>query len=165
MPRLVRRSFGLVVVLVATALLSSGCLFVQAARIGASSGGTAVPTWCQGSPDLSQADCQGLSLSFDIARAYAGNYRTLGQFTAAGGAELPAYPGGIGAAYGLADCCSTFNPSVPNVLLYDGTDPSSRLVGVAWAVDGDEPDGFAGDRDVWTDVGGRWFLPAWIIRG
>jgi 5'/3'-nucleotidase len=151
--------------LVVIAIIASGCYFPRAWRIDNQSGGTAVATWCRGTPDLSADDCLTLSVNFDLALAFAAPYRTLSDFIAAGASEVTPAPAGIGVAYALPGDGSLFDPSTPSLLLYDGTAPSSRLVGVGWVVDGAEPAGFPGDRDVWTQVNGRWFLTAWIVRG
>ena len=45
----------------------------------------------------------------------------------------------------------SFNPSTPSELLYDGTDPDSKIVGLSYLVyhHGGPPPGFAGDNDHW----------------
>jgi hypothetical protein len=45
-----------------------------------------------------------------------------------------------------------FDPTEPEILLYDGTDPKSHIVGLSYLVFGDEdkaPTGFAGEMDHW----------------
>jgi hypothetical protein len=43
-----------------------------------------------------------------------------------------------------------FDPGAPEILLYDGTDPDSRIVGLSYLqFSDDEPDGFAGSNDPW----------------
>ena len=151
--------------LVVVALFASSCFYAQALRIDQQSGGTAVAPWCQGSPDLSSSQCLSVSAGLDLALAYAAPYRTLSDFTAAGATEVTIRPDGIGVPFALPGCCGSFKPAAPSLLLYDGTDGQSRLVGVGWGVDGGEPNGFAGSLDQWTEVDGRWFLTAWIVRG
>ena len=158
-------SLRLVPLLIVIALVSSSCFFREAWRVDTASGGTAVASWCQGPVDLSASDCLAVSAAFDVALAKVAPYRSLGEFTAAGATEVTSRPDGIGVPFALPGCCAAFDPLSPSLLLYDGASPSSRLVGVGWAVDGAEPAGFAGDLDQWTEVGGRWFLAAWIVRG
>ena len=54
----------------------------------------------------------------------------------------------------------------PDTYLYDGTDPTSQLVGLEWNVaSASAPDGFTGDNDVWVESStGVWTLHAWIVR-
>ena len=147
------------------AVVASSCYFPFAWRVDKATGGTEVAPWCQGATDLSAQDCLTMSANFDLALDYAGDYRSLGDFVAAGATEVTARPVDVGVPFALPGCCDSFDPARPSLLLYDGTAASSRLVGVGWGVDGAEPAGFAGDLDVWTDVDGRWFLAAWIVRG
>ncbi|MEZ5244610.1 MAG: 5'/3'-nucleotidase SurE [Acidimicrobiales bacterium] len=147
------------------AVLASSCYFPFAWRVDTATGGAEVAPWCQGGTDLSAEDCLTMSAYFDLALDYAADFRSLGDFVAAGATEVAGRPADIGVPFALPGCCTSFDPATPSLLLYDGTAPSSRLVGVGWGVDGAEPAGFAGDLDVWTDVNGRWFLTAWIVRG
>lgn len=147
------------------ALVASSCYFPQAWRIDRSSGSTEVAWWCQGTTDLGPADCLELSGYLDLALDSAAPYRVLADALAAGATEVVDRPAGIGVAYARPGCCTTFDPATPNILLYDGTDPGSRLVGLAWGVDGAEPAGFVGDLDEWTEVGSRWWLTAWVVEG
>jgi 5'/3'-nucleotidase len=159
------RRTRLVPLLVVIAIVASSCYFPRALRVSNQSGGAAVASWCRGTPDLSASDCLSLSFDFDLALAFAAPYRALSDFVAAGATEVTSRPAGIGVPYALPGVGGSFDPSIPSLLLYDGTSASSRLVGVGWAVDGSEPAGFPGDRDVWSEISGRWFLPAWIVRG
>ena len=126
------------------------------------------PWWCKGSPDLDQQECGNFSWALDVGNTLANAYPTVSSVTAAGGVERVDRPDNIGVAYSAPYGTGTFNPNAPNVLLYGGSDPTSRLVGVAWEISSETaPDGFAGDRDAWTRnaTTGNWWLTAWIVRG
>lgn len=166
------RSSATAMLVVAFSAILSGCYLIEAKRDFDRDGPTAaLPWWCAGgSPELTQGQCLGLSLSLDGGVVGAYNYPTVDDFQTAGAVEIPILnrPANIGVAFTNNPALTTFNPNVPNVLLYSGTSAASRLVGVAWEIDSDSaPDGFAGDRDVWTQNGttGNWWLTAWVIRG
>lgn len=146
----------------------SGCYFFPAAlRDYARPGGT-TPWWCKGSPDLTQEECQAFSLNLDFDSVLAAQYPVLSGFTAVGATEIADRPANIGVAFTRVPTPTTFDPNVPNVLLYDGNSPTSRVVGIAWEIDSDTaPAGFAGDRDVWNQNGatGNWWLTLWVVRG
>jgi hypothetical protein len=57
----------------------------------------------------------------------------------------------IGAHYINAKYLRAFDPTHPAMLLYDGSAPDSRIVGLSYAqMSGDEaPEGFAGPNDLW----------------
>lgn len=160
-----KRRAGLLPVLLTLAIIASSCYFPKAWRIDAASGGASVASWCQGATDLTASECLMVSASFDNALAEAAPYRTLSDFTAAGATAVSPQPAGIGTAYALPGCCASFSPNTAGILLYEDASPSARLVGIGWGVDGAEPAGFPGDLDQWTQVGGRWFLTAWVVRG
>ena len=161
-----RRCSAKTLVLIALAAIVGGC-YTPAAYRDFTRDGT-VPWWCKGSPDLVQQECLEFSLSLDTAVNAGSAYPTLSLYTAAGATEIVDRPSDVGVAYTRVVTPSTFDPNAPNVLLYDGTTPESRLVGVAWEInDAVAPEGFAGARDVWTQntTTGNWWLTAWIIRG
>lgn len=153
--------------LVATVLLS-GCYTTAAVRHIQGDGLT--PWWCQGTPDLTDEECLLLSLHLDSGAHFANDFRTLSDYTATGAVSLANdAQSSVGHAFGVTPLAA-FNPSMPNVLLYDGTAPGSRLVGIAWAIPGtvgSPPVGFPGSRDVWTFdvVNSTWWLQAWAMRG
>ncbi|MEZ5504136.1 MAG: 5'/3'-nucleotidase SurE [Halioglobus sp.] len=152
--------------LAALAVLLSGC-YTPAAYHDYTRDGT-VPWWCKGSPDLTQQECVNFSLSLDAGVYAASSYPTLGSFTAAGGTEIANRPNNIGVPYTRVATPIAFDPNAPNVVLYDGNTPTARQVGVAWEIDSaTAPEGFAGDRDVWSQDGttGHWWLTAWVVRG
>lgn len=149
---------------VALAASLGGCFLPAANRDAARDG--SLPWWCKGSPDLTIAQCASFSWNLDIATAVAGNYTTLANL--AGATEVVNRPDNIGVAYTNAATPTVFDPNIPNVFLYDGNSPTSRLVGVAWEIDSESaPAGFEGDRDVWTQnaTTGNWWLTAWTTRG
>ena len=85
------------------------------------------------------------------ARAVAGRYPTVADAEAAGYRESTVYVPCIGAHYTNIALASSFDPATPSELLYDGTQPSSRIVGLSYLVwhPGGAPVGFAGPNDVW----------------
>lgn len=70
----------------------------------------------------------------------------------AGYIQVTPYVPGIGAHYlnvGLLTA-DGFDPAKPEMLLYNGNEPGSELVGLSYAVLGDEaPEGFVGPNDEW----------------
>ena len=82
------------------------------------------------------------------------------------GAVGSAYVTGAGAAFRFRVPTTTFDPTHPDTLLYDGTGPNAQVAGLEWNVASEAaPDGFVGDNDVWSDKGGGvWRLRAWMLR-
>ena len=80
-------------------------------------------------------------------------YPTVSAAEAGGWRRITPYVPCIAAHYingGLLD--GTFDPAAPEILLFDGTDPDSRIVGLSYLVFTDPetpPPGFAGDNDPW----------------
>lgn len=157
-----------VLLAITMSLVLSGCYTVTTVQLIQASGPS--PWWCQGTPNLSDMECLNLSYKLDTGVFIANQFRNLSEFTSAGATALPnSVQDSIGNAYAVMPQAA-FNPAVPNVLLYDGTGPNARLVGIAWTVAGQPglpPSGFVGNRDVWTfdPAGNRWWLQAWAIRG
>ena len=163
-----RRTAAKTALLLGLSTVVSGCYFYPAAVRDYTRLGGTTPWWCQGTPDLTQEECQNFSLNLDFSMSVAGVHTKLSTLTAAGGAEIVNRPANIGVAFTKVPTPTTFNPNSPNVLLYDGNSPESRLVGFAWEVDSDTaPEGFVGDRDAWSQDGttGNWWLTAWVVRG
>jgi hypothetical protein len=156
-----------VVLAVAMSMLLSGCYFTTAVRDYQN--GSKTPWWCEGAPDLIQNECILFSLQLDTVAKHAYQYPTLADFTAAGASHFfGAAPVGAGEAYVLPTAnYNSFNVNQPQALLYDGTSPTSQLLGVLWVMNqAAAPEGFPGPRDVWVSTGAsQWVLPAWIIRG
>jgi hypothetical protein len=77
-----------------------------------------------------------------VASASAAGYRLIGGFGPGSGAH---YIGGFGGAFG-----GGFDPSKPLALIYDGTSPTSQMVGLMYYGMGNTaPEGFAGPNDHW----------------
>jgi 5'-nucleotidase len=149
-------------------LALSGCYTTAAHRLIQSGGG--LPWWCQGPPNLTTQQCLDFSFKIDLGLESAYQFQTLAKYQAAGATAVTnAVQNSIGSAYAITPL-APFNPAKPNVLLFDGSLPTSRLVGIAWATGGVAelpPSGFAGDRDEWTfdAANSAWWLQAWVVRG
>ena len=124
--------------------------------------------------DLSTADCDSVTTSFDAALAYAQQYPTAADAQAGGFERFVPYVAGMGThdmpATGLAAAIAdpsfdrfdpqfpgtaiddVFDPTTPEFLQYDGNGLDAELVGMSWLVrtdDGMPPEGFAGGNDWW----------------
>jgi hypothetical protein len=85
------------------------------------------------------------------ARSVVAKYPTVASAKAAGYLESTVYVPCIGAHFTNLRLVTQFNPSAPSELLYDGTTPDSKIVGLSFLVwhPGGPPPGFAGSNDVW----------------
>ena len=85
------------------------------------------------------------------ARAVATKYPTVADAERAGYRESTVYVPCIGAHYTNQALAGGFDPGAPSELLYDGTAPDSRIVGLSYLVyhPGGPPEGFAGPNDLW----------------
>jgi hypothetical protein len=85
------------------------------------------------------------------ARSVAQKYPTVKDAEAAGYGMSTVYVPCIGAHYTNTAKVMGFNPDDPSELLYDGTAPDSKIVGLSYLVfhPGGAPDGFAGANDHW----------------
>jgi len=163
-----RRGLRLTALVAALSLFLSGCYFGAAYRYTERTGDGSVPWWCQGSPDLSVAECLTFSVYMDAALVVAHPYWTVADATGAGGTVFADHPADIGHAVSVPGSDTAAFTLSPNVLLYAGSGGGDRLAGVAWAVDSvSAPAGFPGGRDVWTfdAASGLWWLPMWVVRG
>lgn len=161
-------------VIALAATLLSGCFYTKLVRGIAKEGSyaAAVPWWCKGVPGtttLTEEECAVFSFNaLDVAVWQANKYATVGALPAAAFKSLQAPPG-TGVAYVLSPTLPTsYSGSSPNVLLYDGDTPDSRLVGMAWLIDSETRPATPTDRDddFWSEVApGNWWLNAWAIRG
>jgi hypothetical protein len=134
-----------------------------------------------------------LEAQLNTARASALRYPTLADALKAGYIQAAGYASGIGSHYMKYSLIGTnFDVANPAMLLFNGDDPKSVLVGVMYYVYDAQgpPDGFAGPYDVWhthpeTCVGrtgahfvgddaaiecghrGRngWMVHAWVVPG
>ena len=123
---------------------------------------------------LTWTQCLALSDQLDVAKAYAEQWPTRGAAEAAGFREATGYVGGMGTHHiksgitpamlaspsfdknnpilDAAGLDATFDPARPEVLQFDGTGPSAKLVGFDYYVrttNGLPPAGFAGNNDWW----------------
>jgi hypothetical protein len=84
------------------------------------------------------------------ARAVAMRYPTAADATAAGYHLIAGFGPGSGAHYIGFGGYGTFDPSKPPTLIYDGTSPTSQIVGLMYLGGGETaPEGFAGPNDHW----------------
>ncbi len=93
-----------------------------------------------------------LAVQVQQARDAAAALPTVQDAVAAGYRELTPYLPCIGAHY-VSDSlfnAATFDASTPAILIYDGTRPGSKIVGLSYVVQSDQsPAGFAGPNDFW----------------
>jgi hypothetical protein len=85
------------------------------------------------------------------ARNHAMQYPTVADATNAGYYLAGGFAPGSGAHYiGFQMTGSgTFDPNAAQSLIYDGTSPTSKIVGLMYYAMGNAPDGFAGPNDHW----------------
>lgn len=100
---------------------------------------------------LTRAERKGLAAQLSEARQTALKYPTVADAEAAGYTKVTGYVPLIGAHYikwSLMD--GNFDVAEPEMLLYDGTDPTSSIVGLSYYVFSDtEPSPFIGPNDHW----------------
>lgn len=92
-----------------------------------------------------------LSEQLTAARAHALQYPTVADATAAGYRLAGGFAPGSGAHYiGFQMTgAGPFDPNAVQSLIYDGTSPTSKIVGLMYYAMGDAPEGFAGPNDHW----------------
>lgn len=81
-------------------------------------------------------------------------FLTAADAVATGYFQVTPYVPGIGAHYLNVDLLTRdgFDPAQPEMLLYNGNEPTSELIGLSYAVLGDEaPEGFVGPNDEWHE--------------
>jgi hypothetical protein len=109
------------------------------------------PTQWQNIADRATRDQLGQQL--EIAHQVAVQFPTVTQAEAAGYNMVTGYVPCIGAHYiKVSNMIGGFDPAKPSMLLYDGTQPDSKIVGLSYSVLGDPntpPEGFAGPNDPW----------------
>jgi hypothetical protein len=80
-------------------------------------------------------------------------YPTAADAEAAGWRRITPYVPCIAAHYIKSGALANpFDPNEPEILLFDGNEPTSKIVGLSYLVFGDKelpPDGFAGENDPW----------------
>jgi hypothetical protein len=89
------------------------------------------------------SDARDVALRYPtVADAMAAGYRVAGGFAPGSGAHYISYGGLTGSG--------AFDPSKPLALIYDGTSPTSQIIGLMYYGLGDSaPEGFAGPNDHW----------------
>ncbi len=92
-----------------------------------------------------------LTTQQDLARSVVTRFPTVADALAGGYQKSTTYIPCIGAHYTNARLAISFDPAKPSELLFDGTNPDSKLVGLSYLVfhPGGTPEGFAGANDVW----------------
>jgi hypothetical protein len=100
---------------------------------------------------LTHAERVALEAQMTLARSVATKYPTVKDALAAGYMMSTPYVPCIGAHYTNFRLAGTFDPATPSELLYDGTTPDSKIVGLSYLVwhPGGPPPGFAGPNDHW----------------
>jgi hypothetical protein len=100
---------------------------------------------------VTEAERVELAAQQALAREAALRYPTVADAEAAGYRMSVAYVPCIGAHYTNVRLAGSFDPARPSELLYDGTTPESKVVGLSYLVrSGDSaPAGFAGPNDQW----------------
>jgi hypothetical protein len=85
------------------------------------------------------------------ARAHAMQYPTVADASAAGYRLAGGFAPGSGAHYvgGPMTGGGPFDPNAVQSLIYDGTSPTSKIVGLMYYAMGEAPEGFAGPNDHW----------------
>jgi hypothetical protein len=86
-----------------------------------------------------------------LARGVVEKYPTVAAAEADGYKKSTAYIPCIGAHYTKISLVGKFDPAAPSELLFDGTKPDSRVIGLSYLIfhPGGMPDGFSGPNDVW----------------
>ncbi len=94
-----------------------------------------------------------LGQQLDTAHQVTLQYPTVADAEADGYHMVTGYVPCIGAHYiKVSNMIGGFDPAKPSMLLYDGTSPDSKIVGLSYSILGDPntpPDGFAGPNDPW----------------
>ena len=101
---------------------------------------------------LDNATRDAVAAQLVAARAFALRYPTVADATNAGFIVAGGFAPGVGAHYvGLAAAASgVFDASKASTLIYDGTSPTSRIVGLMYLGGAAQPpEGFAGPNDHW----------------
>jgi hypothetical protein len=100
---------------------------------------------------ITQTERVTLEAQMAQARTVVAKYPTVKDAEAAGYRMSTVYVPCIGAHYTNYGLITKFDPAAPSELLYDGTKPDSKIVGLSYLVfhRGGQPDGFAGSNDHW----------------
>jgi len=119
---------------------------------------------------IDSATRQELAAQQALAQTAVTRYPTVADALKAGYHMSTVYLPCIGAHYTNVSLVGSFNPATPSELLYDGTDPGSKILGLSYLLvhPGGAPDGFAGPNDVWhqhSQNGGLCLNPAGVVIG
>jgi hypothetical protein len=100
---------------------------------------------------LTRAEVELLAVQQTEARGVALRYPTVAAAEAAGYHKSTVFVPCIGAHYTNTRLAGSFNPGTPSELLFDGTNPDSKIVGLSYLVFhlNGPPEGFAGPNDKW----------------
>jgi hypothetical protein len=100
---------------------------------------------------LTEAERVLLTQQQEQARVVAAAFPNVAAATAGGYKQSTTYLPCIGAHYTNGRYIARFDPAHPSELLFDGTAPESKIVGLSYLVynKGGAPDGFAGPNDLW----------------
>src|SRR4051794_39315602 len=100
---------------------------------------------------VTQAEREQLIQEQTQARAVAVKLPTVAAAEAGGYRKSTPYVPCIGAHYTNVTLVGKFDPSAPSELLYDGTNPDSKIVGLSYLIfsRNGPPAGFAGPNDMW----------------
>lgn len=100
---------------------------------------------------IDKATREALAQQQVVARSVADRYPTVADATKRGYKMSTPYVPCIGAHYTNVGLAARFDPAQPAELLFDGTTPDAKLVGLSYLVyhPGGAPEGFAGPNDVW----------------
>ncbi|HEX5095609.1 MAG TPA: hypothetical protein VFX21_06340 [Acidimicrobiia bacterium] len=98
---------------------------------------------------LTQEQRTELQSQMEAARSVAVTYPTVAAAEAGGYHKSTPYVPCIGAHYTNFGLVGSFDPAKPSELLFDGTNPDSKIVGLSYLVynKGGAPEGFAGPND------------------
>lgn len=119
---------------------------------------------------ITKADQLKLIEEQKLARAVVDKYPTAADALADGYKLSTVYLPCIGAHYTKTSLVVGFNPSTPSELLYDGSKPDAKIVGLSYLLlhPGGAPEGFAGPNDVWhghSSNGGLCLNPQAVVIG
>jgi hypothetical protein len=119
---------------------------------------------------LSQAERDELAAQQVLAREAVLRYPTVADAEAAGFHKSVGFVPCIGSHYTNPKYVASFNPAYPSELLYDGTAPTSKIVGLSYLVWNPRgaPTGFAGENDRWhqhNSNGGLCIKGALVVGG
>ena len=100
---------------------------------------------------LTEAERVLLAQQQEQARTLVTEFPTVAEATAGGYRQSTTYLPCIGAHYTNPRFIGAFDPAHPSELLFDGTTPDAKIIGLSYLVfnRGGAPEGFAGPNDLW----------------